>query len=116
MVNSVQSLILQLMECTSFSDVDGKIIARDLRTSTHLWSSVMTGSKASCIFPLRDIPQNQWNVDTLYILSSSQDDIALETMAKSWNPSRIYWMPADEAGKYLRTFPFHHRVLCLRWQ
>jgi hypothetical protein len=80
---SVQDIQLELIRRRNFHLFDGQRIADCLLQHRNLWEAVMMDRLAISqpgslptlgLMKLRDIPQDEWNVDTLYILARSKED------------------------------------------
>lgn len=50
---------------------------------------------------LRDLDENYWNVDTLYVLSSGANDRLLGRIARRWHADAIYWVSGAAASSLL---------------
>jgi hypothetical protein len=78
---TIQDIQFQLMEEASFNGFDGKQVVRDLKAHPELWEGVVMDRAGYpdrdsagfggciCLIKLRDISENYWNVDTVYILA-----------------------------------------------
>jgi hypothetical protein len=67
---SVQEIQLELIRRHRFNMFDGPKIVTSLRDHRSLWTAVLMGQGSSSdLITLRDLPQNFWNADTLYILT-----------------------------------------------
>jgi hypothetical protein len=106
-----QQLQLELMRLASRGRV-----ADDLIEHAALWSGALMTS--TNLVPLRDLERGSWNADTLYVLSSGQDDEALVTLAGRWEADSIDWIGGMEAavklGEYRTDQPVR-RVLVVWW-
>jgi hypothetical protein len=114
-INPTQNLMLDLITKASFNDFDGKAVVDDLMNHQELWCSVMMTREGMCGITLRDLPDGDYNVDTLYILSSGKDDNHLLAVAEGWPSDEVSWLSDDAAGKFLGCFPATGRVLRLWW-
>lgn len=99
---SVQDIQLELIRRTAFNNFNGTQIVSDLEKHRDLWLSVLIDRPCDIDIKLRDLPENIWNVDTLFILSSGKDDEELELLAESWRPDNINWLKA-------------RRIMCIWW-
>ena len=99
---SPQELQLELIRRASFNDFDGDRVADDLLLHRELWSGALIDGLG--LVKLRDLDQDVWNVDTLYVLSSGRDDESLEALARTWKPDALGWQEGDEAGSALGVF------------
>lgn len=97
-MNEIQRLQFELMKAASFNQFDGDRVVSDLVGNEDLWQGAVMGSFETCpLVCLRDIKDGNWNVDTLYILSSGVDDEQLEVLAGSWHPDEVSWLTEEEA-------------------
>jgi hypothetical protein len=67
-----------------------------------LWKgAVMTRLDFGELIALRDIENDSWNVDTLYILPKTGKEDELMMLALRWDADEVHWIPGSEAGGYL---------------
>jgi hypothetical protein len=80
---SVQEIQLELIRRRNFNAFDGERVAAALLEHRDLWEAVMMDRLAVSnpgklpalgMVKLRDLPSDDWNVDTLYILTRSKKD------------------------------------------
>jgi hypothetical protein len=80
---SIQDIQLELIRRRQFNAFDGQRVADCLMQHRDLWEAVMMDRVAIShpgslptlgLMKLRDLPKDQWNVDTLYILTRSRED------------------------------------------
>jgi hypothetical protein len=125
-INVIQELNLKLIATVRFNDLNGKMVVAELRKNKDLWDAVVIDreyyaepkkdSQSGCdLIKLRDLPDNLWNVDTVFILSSGKDDILLEAVAKGWSADEIEWIKGDRAGTLLGSFPAKQKILKIWW-
>jgi hypothetical protein len=108
-----QELQLALMRHASFNELDGNRVVRDLERRPELWAAALMSRDD--LVSLRDLPDGEWNVDTLYVLSSGEDDAALEQLARAWNADEVSWLGEEDAARLLGESPPEHRVLVVWW-
>ena len=53
------------------------------------------------LIKLRDLGQGDWNVDTLYVLSSGANDRLLRKLAHRWHADVVNWVSGAAAGRLL---------------
>ncbi len=68
----------------------------------------------TALIKLRDIGTNDWNVDTLYVLSSGANDASLSALARHWQADEILWVTGRAASKLLGTSG-RYRILEVWW-
>jgi len=112
-MTEIQKILLTLIELATFNSFDGKKVVQDLKAHSGLWRSVLM-NREDPVFVLRDIQENHYNVDVLYVWSSGQDDEALESLARSWGPDAVSWDedPRNTLGAYGEALP---NILRLWW-
>jgi hypothetical protein len=116
-INVIQAIQFKLIEKSSFNSFNGPRVVRDLRNHRRLWCGVVMDSGYASLLKLRDIGDNAWNVDTVYILSSGADDVALARLAQHWSADARTWVSGTAAEKLLgEAGPgLHPRILEVWW-
>jgi hypothetical protein len=117
-INEIQTIQFKLMEKSSFNYFDGSRVVRALRNHRRLWCGVVMDTGDGSLLKLRDISDNGWNVDTVYILSSGADDLALAELAQHWNADARTWVSGSAAEKLLGEAGrpgSHPRILEVWW-
>jgi hypothetical protein len=80
---SIQEIQLELIRRRRFHAFDGERVVDCLLRHRHLWEAIMMDRLAIShpgslptlgLMKLRDFAKDEWNVDTLYILSASRQD------------------------------------------
>lgn len=69
---SVQEIQLELIRRKRFNCFDGPKIVASLRRHRALWKGVLMDRRGDLI-KLRDLPDNYWNVDELFIMTDTLD-------------------------------------------
>jgi hypothetical protein len=117
-ISKIQALQFELIRRSSFNNFDGVRVARDLLRHRRLWCGVIMDRLGNdALIKLRDIGSNEWNVDTLYVLSSRVDDRALSTLARGWQSDALQWVGGPTADHLLGeggVVP-HRRILEVWW-
>ena len=79
---SVQEIQLELIRRRRFNEFDGPKIVSSLRRHRSLWLAVFmdrlgyvseAGGSNWGLIKLRDLPQNHWNVDDLFVLTQTAE-------------------------------------------
>src|SRR5207302_6012768 len=82
---SVQEIQLELLRRGSFNALDGDEVCASLLRHRHLWLAVLLdrpgfpdytkpgGLLRSGLIKLRDLPENHWNADTLFVLTPTSE-------------------------------------------
>ncbi len=69
-INKIQKLQFKLIRNSSFNSLDGNQVVDDLLNNRELWDGVIIdrpGSGCIDLIKLRDIEDNLWNTDTIYV-------------------------------------------------
>jgi hypothetical protein len=115
-INSIQSLEFQMIRRASFNNFDGREVVRDLLRHRRLWCGAVMDTGDGTLIKLRDIDENAWNVDTLYVLPSGADNIALRRLAQRWRANGIDWVTGAKANQLLGEYgPGTRRILEVWW-
>jgi hypothetical protein len=116
-ISAIQAIQFELMAKSSFNYFDGRRVVRDLRNHRRLWCGVVMETGDGSLLNLRDIGDNIWNVDTVYILSSGADDVVLARLAQHWSADARTWVSGSAAEKLLGEAgpEFHRRILEVWW-
>src|SRR5437879_3829495 len=70
---SVQEIQLELIRRSSFNEFDGERVLASLMRHRSLWLAVLMDRPGPTdLIKLRDLPDNHWNVDTLFVLTATQ--------------------------------------------
>ena len=109
----VQSMMFELMKLASFNSFDGEQVVRDLIDNAGLWQGVVMDREG--LIKLRDIHNNDWNVDTLYITTTGVNDVKLEELAEEWGADEIGYLSSDAASDALGQWPAPCRLLRIWW-
>jgi hypothetical protein len=96
---SVQDIQLELLRRTSFNALDGEKVCASLLKHRHLWLAVLLDRPGvpnyaepghlllSGLIKLRDLPDNFWNADTLFLLTRTRGqahELARIAEAEDW--------------------------------
>jgi hypothetical protein len=83
---SVQDIQLELLRRTRFNALDGERVCAGLLRHRHLWRAALLDRPgvpnyaepgrllAAGLIKLRDLPDNLWNVDTLFLLTPTRQE------------------------------------------
>lgn len=114
-VTKIQAIQLDLMRRSSYNDFEGEQVASDLLNHRRLWcAAILDRLGDDALIKLRDIDENYWNADTVYLLSSGADDRNLTRLARTWHADAVYWVNAADAGQMLGTSD-NFRILEVWW-
>jgi len=93
-ITKAQQIVFDLMEISSFNEFDGKRVVQDLKKNIGKWLGAIWGRFCyMTMLPLRDIPDNIYNADTLYLsVPKKYISLFLELAQDKWK--------ADEVGYF----------------
>lgn len=130
-ISDMQLLQFNIMRHSSFNEFDGDRVVDSLIANRRLWRGVVmdraghTGmnprpiESVICLIKLRDIEDDVWNVDTVFILPSGVDDNALFQLAESdeWAADEVDWIVGREAQSMLGSYgaDVPSRILRVWW-
>jgi hypothetical protein len=103
---TIQDLHLELIRRASFNFLDGPRVVRDLEAHRDLWLAVLIdrdgGEAFSGMVKLRDIPDNLWNVDKLYVLARDEHAARqLTEFARQWRADEVDIHGQEATGRAL---------------
>lgn len=114
---TIQELQFELMERASFNGFDGEKVVASLQNHSNLWRGVVMDrayygeanehgwvSGGVNLIKLRDIKDNYWNVDTLFILPTQGKETELELLAQEWGADEVDWVGGEEACRMLGSY------------
>lgn len=99
-MNTIQKLQFELMKRASFNEFDGEAVVRDLESHEDLWHGVVM-TRLESLIQLRDIVNDYWNVDTVFIIPRIGKEDELERLVSGWQADEVFWIGGDEAGMLL---------------
>lgn len=115
---AVQQLHLELIKRASYNQLNGKRVVTDLENNRELWKAALMDRAEhpmDLLIKLRDMQFGEWNVDTLFILSSGKDDRRLEELAQTWRANEIGWLPDEQFDRIRFKTMIDQRVLRIWW-
>jgi len=114
-ISKIQAIQFELMRRSSFNSFDGVRVAGDLVRHRQLWCGAFIDRLGDdALIKLRDIGENSWNVDTLYVLSSNANNPALGALARHWRADAVQWVAGPAAGRLMGTSG-SYRILEVWW-
>ncbi len=122
---TVQEIQLELIRRTQFNSFDGSRITAILQKNQDLWEAVLFDSLFTSqpgqlpiggLIKLRDLSQNHWNVDTLYILSPDMARARqLAEMAEDWGGMVHVYESQDEVVRALGSSGITSVIVSIWW-
>lgn len=67
------------------------------------------------LIKLRDISDDRWNVDTLFLLPQDGKADELMQLAETWGADEIDWIEGREADNLLGVGGYNRRILRVWW-
>jgi hypothetical protein len=95
---TIQRMMLELIELSTFNSFDGKKVRADLESIRNRWESCLMTRDGDCGITLRDLSSGCYNVDTLYILTSRRNVASVVKVAKTWRADHI--LKITSAGQF----------------
>lgn len=99
-INKVQELNFELMKQATFNGFNGKKVVEDLIAHKELWEGVVMdreGYGKIDLIKLRDISDNYWNIDTVFILLKKENKAEVLKMAKKWGADEVDFITKEDA-------------------
>ena len=113
---TIQNLQFELIKRATFNEFDGKKVVESLKANKDLWRGVIMGRfMYSYLIPLRDISDNYWNVDELFIEAMPGREKELFLLANTWSADTVSWIDREEISMLIGTSPYKGSVLYLWW-
>ena len=113
MANVTQKLQFALMKKASFNNFNGDRIVDDLINNEELWIAAIMDR--SDLIKLRDLEDDMWNVDTLYILFPDDQKINLYSIVNEWNYDSIEILEKKDAARHLGTSHPQGKIMKIWW-
>ena len=86
---TVQEIQLELIRRHQHNYFDGEEVAEDLMAHREWWEAVLRDTSAGLV-KLRDLGDNFWNVDTLYILATNEPNARrLAKLGERWSADSV---------------------------
>jgi hypothetical protein len=104
LVSVTQRLQFMLMIEASWDEFRAPTVIRDLLQHRELWLGAMMFTDSNPLWPLPYLDE-QWNADTLYILSSGKDPDALKAVADRWYADATWVEDGKKPKPYKREVP-----------
>src|SRR5258706_13502985 len=94
---TIQDIQLELIRRHQFNRFDGKRISHDLLAQRTLWEAVLLDRQGNFdLVKLRDLSNNLWNTDTLFILAVDDSSAyQLKELGQQWLADSIDILGAD---------------------
>jgi hypothetical protein len=114
-INKIQELNLELIAAATFNNFDGDKVAEDLLNNKDLWKSCIMTRENNSLITLRDLEDNEWNTDTLFILAEPGEENNLKFLADNWQADEISWLNQEQTNFRLGQYGPICKVLKIWW-
>jgi hypothetical protein len=115
---TVQDLQLELIRRTRYNAFDGERVLRDLLAHRDRWEAVILDRQGGLdLIKLRDLSENHWNADTLYVLAVNEADARrIAQLAEDWLSEEPLVYSAEETQRALGgNASDEHRIVRFWW-
>lgn len=94
-ISKVQKFQLEVIARTNFNLCDGKRIAELLKETRRMWRAAMMPLN---LISLRDMEENRWHADTLYIYVEDGYQFQLEELVREqFKADEVHWIGGSSA-------------------
>lgn len=112
---TVQEIQLELIRRHQHNYFDGEEVAEDLMAHREWWEAVLMDSSAGLV-KLRDLGENSWNVDTLYILATNEPNARrLAKLGEKWTADPVTVYDEEETDWELGGGIKEQRLVTMWW-
>jgi hypothetical protein len=127
---SVQDIQLELIRRSQFNAMDGERIVASLLAHRDLWSAVLLDRPGipnyarpahlltAGLIKLRDLPENFWNADTLFLLTPSREQarrLAHIAEEEDWGGMVRLYLNQEDTDRALGTGREEYGLLSIWW-
>ncbi len=113
---TVQEIQLELIRRSQHNAFDGEQVFQGLLEHRDWWEAVLLDNHPVMqLIKLRDLPENIWNTDTLYVLATNEQNARrLAEMGEEWAAEAVTYS-RDETEHKLGTGGLEHQRLVTFW-
>ena len=112
---TVQEIQLELIRRHQHNYFEGEEVAEDLMAHREWWEAVLMDTSAGLV-KLRDLGDNLWNVDTLYILATSEPNARrLAELGERWSADSVVVYDEEETNSELGGGIEEQRLVTMWW-
>ncbi len=112
---TVQEIQLELIRRHQHNYFDGQEVAEDLMAHRDWWEAVLMDTSAGLV-KLRDLGDNFWNVDTLYILATDEPNARrLAKLGERWSADSVIVYDEEETEWELGGGIEEQRLVTMWW-
>jgi hypothetical protein len=112
---TIQDIQLELIRRHRFNNFDGRRVIADLLAYRDWWEAVLM-DRMDDLIKLRDLSDNFWNVDTLYILATNARNAwRLAELAEDWQADTVEVFEAEATERELGGGIEEQRLVAVWW-
>ena len=112
---TVQEIQLELIRRHQHNYFEGEKVAADLMAHREWWEAVLMDASAGLV-KLRDLADNFWNVDTLYILATNEHSARrLAELGERWLADTVAVYDEEETNWELGGGIEEQRLVTMWW-
>jgi hypothetical protein len=112
---TVQEIQLELIRRHQHNYFDGEEVAEDLTAHREWWEAVLMDTSAGLV-KLRDLGDNFWNVDTLYILATNEPNARrLAKLGERWSADSVIVYDEEDTDWKLGGGIEEQRLVTMWW-
>lgn len=94
-ISKAQKFQLEVIARTNFNFCDGRRIAELLKENRRMWRAALMPLN---LISLRDMKEDCWHADTLYLYAEEGYQYSLEELVKEqFNADEVYWIGSSSA-------------------
>ncbi|MBI4672232.1 MAG: hypothetical protein HY741_11285 [Chloroflexi bacterium] len=122
---TVQDVQLELIRRLNYNALDGERVVKDLLAHRELWRAAMIDRfcfsrpgklPALGLLKLRDLPDNFWNADTLYVLTpNSESAHKLAQLAEEWGGMVLVHKDREDIESALGGYGYDAAIVSVWW-
>ncbi len=112
---TIQDIQLELIQRHRYNNFDGRRVVADLLAYRDWWEAVLM-DRMDDLIKLRDVSDNFWNVDTLYILATNARNAwRLAELAEDWQADTVEVFEEEATERELGGGIEEQRLVVVWW-
>ena len=98
-ISKAQKFQLDVIARTNFNFCEGRKVAELLKENRRMWRAALMPLS---LISLRDLEENSWHADTLYLYAEEGWQHSLEELVREqFNADEVHWIGGSSAADYL---------------
>ena len=98
-ISKAQKFQLEVIARTNFNFCEGRKVAELLKENCRMWRAALMPLS---LISLRNLEENSWHADTLYLYAEEGWQYSLEELAREqFNADEVHWIGGSSAGRDL---------------